>query len=176
MNINNADSCGIVNNIDFSVKTLQAFGDSAVTVPQTQFAASDIAYFGAVVQSTNATLTGFTLRSVCLSLDGGPCQPVVFTVLANAGGMNPVFAINLAQTRILTTETTLKTFKVKATIDVTWANGKRDDQLARVNINSDVGVDLTEQASDDGQVYTAGASVRNVSFVLAAIVLLFALL
>ena len=142
------------------------------------FAASDIAYFGAVIQSTNATLTGFTLTSACLSLDGGNCQSVVTTGMTATGGMNPVFAINLAQTRFLTTDTNRRTFTVKATVSVTWANGKRDVQIARANIDSEVSVDLSQlpTSEDEDDLYAAGSSVMQASFVVAFVMLVLSLL
>lgn len=175
MYLNNPDSCAVVNNIDFSVKTLSSYADSAVTLPQTQFRASDIAYFGAVVQSTNATLTSFQLRGVCISWNGGGCQAVMATSLPATGGMNTVFAVNLAQTRYFTTDTSLQTFVVKATIDVTWANGKRDTQIARANLQSAFGVDLAADEDVESDVYTAGASQME-GYLVFAIILLFALL
>ena len=140
---------------------MYSFSDSALTLPNTLFAASDIAYFGAVIQSTNATLTGFSLTGACLSWNGGNCQAVTTSPITPNGGMSPTFAINLAQTRYLTTDTSRQTFTVKATVAVTWANGKRDVQEARANIDAEVSVNLAEL---DGTSDTAASG----SFVLQA--------
>ena len=174
--INNAESCGVINQIDFSLKSLSTFEDSALTVPKTQFAASDIAYFGATIQSTNATITGLTLTSACMSWNGQPCVNIAVTNLANTGGYSPVFAVNLAQTRYFTSDTSLQTFTVKAVIAVTWANGKRETtQTARANIQSTVAIDLSDQTATFSEV-ESGSSLLKASLVFAfSLLLLFAM-
>ena len=110
-----------------------------------------------------------------MTFNGSPCQPVVFGSIAT-GTYNAAFSVNLAQTRYFTTATSLQTFTVSATIDVTWANGKRDTQIARANINSVVGVDLTdvqEETSGDAEM---DSSASKISIVTAFVVLIFALL
>lgn len=155
---------------------MSSFADSALTIPKTQFAASDIAYFGANIQSTNATINSLSFSSACLSLNGGPCTNVAASTLANTGGFSPVFAVNLAQTRYFTTATTLQTFTVKAVVSVTWANGKRDaPQVARANIQSTVAIDLTEQTATFSEVESE-SSVLRASLVFAISLLILSVL
>ena len=170
--INNADSCGIVNTIQFSTATLSVYADASLTIPKTQFAASDIAYFGATIQSTNATLTGFSLNSVCFSLNNGPCQTVVATNMAPIAGKNPVFAVNLAQTRYFTTQTSLQTFSVSATVGVTWNGGKRDVSVGRVNVDSMISVEASQDMTDD-QVFSATSLVKVSVFAFVMLFIVF---
>lgn len=94
------------------------------------------------------------------------CTPVVFTVLPNAGGKSPVFSVNLAQTRFLTQSTSLQTFGVRATVDVTWTNGKRDSNLARVNLDSSVYVDSSSAALPDDESYASSGSILGSSLMI----------
>ena len=93
---------------------------------------------------------------------------MVTTPLALAAGMNVAFSINLAQTRAFTTLTSRQPFTVKATIAVTWANGKRDVQEAIANINTQVSIDLAE-LDETTEVVESGsfALQASVGFIIA---------
>ena len=151
-----------------------------MATPQTEFSASDIAYFGADIQSTNASISGLTLRSVCLFYNGGKtvqrifseklgCTAIAFTTLPNMGGKNPVFSVHLAQTRILTQDTGLLSFTVKATVDVTWTNGKRDLNTARVNIVSFISI---SPDSPQNESYTSSGTIVSATIFVIILLLL----
>lgn len=71
LTLNTDDSCPIVNDIQFSVATLGSYSNSSLTTVKTDFSANDIAYFGASIESTNASIAGLSVQSVCLVYDGG---------------------------------------------------------------------------------------------------------
>lgn len=86
-----------------------------------------------------------------------PCTTVTFQALPDAGGKSPVFSIDLAQTRAFTNATSAQSFSVQATIAVTWTNGKRALNNARVNIQSDFSVASTSASSTTGSVATTSS-------------------
>jgi hypothetical protein len=152
-------TCGIVNNIQFSVVKLNSFSTSSLSVTKTQFAFSDVAYFGGDIESTNATISAFTVQSVCMIYNGGPCTTVQYTVLPDVGQNRPVFSVNLTQTKLFTPSTSAHTFTIKATIAVAWSNSKRTLQLARVNIGSSIDVDPAVSITTGESVDTSSGSV-----------------
>ena len=174
LTINNGDSCAVVNNIDFSVSSLYAYSSSTFASPKNKFKASDIAYFGAVIQSTNATLTSFSVSSVCMQFNTQTCTPIIWSNLSPAAGFNPTFSVNMAQTRAFTQDTGIQGFVIKATIDVTWAedSGTKRDALqnARVNLNSVVAVSDAEdeEAANSANMPSVSSFVVGMMLILSA--------
>ena len=92
-----------------------------------------------------------------------PCTSVLFQALPDAGGKSPVFSIDLAQTRSFTNATSAQSFSVQATIAVTWTNGKRTLNNARVNIQSEFSVASPASTSTTGSVVTTGSATTSSS-------------
>ena len=123
----------------------------------------------------------FTVSSVCFSYNNAPCISIAFTQIAAANGRDPVFALNLAQSRFFTNSTELQSFIVQATINVSWQNSKRtavikaETNLARVNLASSIGIsDL--QHSNSGTVKEQETSSSITLFASSLLIAMLSLL
>ena len=82
----------------------------------------------------------------------------MYQTLPDIGGKSPVFSVNLVQIRAFANLTSAQSFSIQVTIGVSWTNGKRTLNNARVNLQSGFSV-----TSLDGGTATTGSSVVSTS-------------
>nr|BAJ93895.1 predicted protein [Hordeum vulgare subsp. vulgare] len=149
ISLSTARACSVADTVQFQQKALTAYSTAALSATASNFTASGIAYFGAVITTTDATIYNRTLKSVCMILNPASgnvnCINVDFTLLTpGASGSNdPKFSINLAQTRTLTNETTAQSFRVVAIIGIVWSSAKRQVEQEETATVTDL--DITPQ-------------------------------
>jgi len=132
ISLNAARACSEVDTVQFQEKTLKVYSTPSLSSTASTFTASGIAYFGAVITTTDANIYNRTLKSVCMILNPSSgnlnCIAVDFALTPRASGSNdPKFSINLAQTRALTNETTAQSFRVVAIIGIVGSYAKQVD-------------------------------------------------
>ncbi len=102
------------------------------SISRTGFITNQIAYFGAVVTSSNAAILNRTIlaNSVCFQIGAGACQSVEFTELSDASGKDPIFSVDLGSAGnspvfavLDASPASAQFYQVKATVEVLFIGG-----------------------------------------------------
>ncbi len=165
------------------------------SVSRTGFITNQIAYFGAVVTSSNAAVLNRTIlaNSVCFQIGAGACQSVEFTELSDASGKDPIFSVDLGSAGnsavfavLDASPASAQFYQVKATVEVLFVGGvsKRMD-VSGVSSRSDldersskynrpVGVVtaievVSANAREEEDIGSSAHSLRSMGYVLLAV-------
>jgi hypothetical protein len=183
--INTDNACQAVAVINVQTLNLLPYHDASLALAQAFFHASDIAYFGAHINSSDAIIATKTLESVCLILNpnhtsADVCTNVTFITIASTNGRDPAFSINLAETRAFTSAIDSQTFDVVATVGLTWSDapipGKRQMSIrstnsGNVNPSSLIGVGNVVHKVDSAASGLSSKSISVIASILALIAL-----
>lgn len=127
-------SCPATDTITFTATTLNSFADAAATTARTSFITNQIAYFAAVITSSDAEIATKTVKpgSVCFQIGSNTCHNVNFTSLGASGQYEPIFSIDFEDNMAVFQNLTIgansaASYAVHAVIQVTFtgATSKR---------------------------------------------------
>jgi hypothetical protein len=176
--VNTDNSCQAVATINVQTLQLTPFHDNTLQLAQVFFHASDIAYFGAHINSTDAIIATKTLEYVCMIFNpthtnSDRCINVTFATIASTNGKDPAFSINLAETRAFTQSISTETFEVVATVGLTWSDAPiskrqltiRSSNSANVNPSALVGINNEDKST------TAAANDLSPKFIAISVIL-----
>ncbi len=166
------------------------------SVSRTGFITNQIAYFGAVVTSSNAAILNRTIlaNSVCFQIGAGACQSVEFTELSDASGKDPIFSVDLGSAGnsavfavLDASPASAQFYQVKATVEVLFVGGvsKRmavsgvssrselDERTSKFNRPVEVvtGIEVVSAIAREEDPESSAHSLQSMGYVLALAVL-----
>jgi len=161
-------SCDIVKNITIDTKSLTAYSSEDMIVTSNSFNATDLAYFGAIISSSDALIDNKTVVSVCFFLDprtNSVCTPFNFTTFVSGNAMiDPAFYVDLAQTRSLTNDTLEHTFGVKVTFSIGFSSPstmRRSDDSSVQSVESIVHIKVTQSNATSNATTSSESEIAS---------------
>lgn len=187
----------MVDNLQLETKSLNSYNSLAMNTPTTNFKASNTVYFAATINSTDALILNRTVQSVCFILNpqlgNTACIPYEFTVLpTTVAAHDPVFSVDLSQTRAFTNASDAQNFAVQVTFGILWNTAtplKRDQSepsstvvsaVSFIQVSEDTGSPTVAEETDSNGLITeehwkvaliAAASVLGVILVAGVVLL-----
>jgi hypothetical protein len=153
----------VVAGVNFTETTLDSFADSALTLANTKFTMTQIAYFGMRIQAAQRQITSRSVRpnSVCFQIGAGDCQGVEYSVIPSAFGMDPAFSVDFSASgnvnaleSIVASPTQDHYYTVNAIVDVGFADSNGAVQPVSLSMTLDLSVEFPSAPSSHANTLT----------------------